>query len=117
MIIINGKGTLNVCGKTIQCNNETIEINGGEILVGGKPFHEYGSSVNILKIEITGNVESLTSEDADVVVKGNVGTVNSKNGNITCVYVDGNVDSKNGNIVCGAINGDCTTKNGNITRR
>ena len=108
---------MNVCGKTILCNGETIEINNGEILIDGKPFHEYDSSVNILKVEITGNVGSVSTEDADVIVKGKVGTINSKNGNITCGDVEGNVDSKNGNIACSVVKGDCTTKNENIMRR
>lgn len=116
MIIVNGKGTMNIWGKIIHCNGETIEIKNGEILVDGKPFQGYDKA-KVLKVEITGNVESVSSEDADVIVHGKVGTINSKNGNVTCGDVDGNVDSKNGNIVCGSIKGDCTTKNGNIMRQ
>lgn len=117
MIIENCKGAVNVCGKVVHCNNEVIEIRDGQVLIGGKPVKEYDFSASIVKVEITGNVESVSSEDADVIVNGKVGTVNSKNGNVTCGNVDGNVDSKNGNVVCGMVKGDCTTKNGNIMRR
>ena len=116
MVIINGNGTMNVCGKTIHCKGVRIDIKDGQIFVGGKLIQDYDES-SVLKIEIIGDVESVSSEEADVVVNGKVGSVVSKNGNVTCGDVEGNVDSKNGNVVCGMVNGDCITKNGNIMRK
>lgn len=89
----------------------------GSITINGVPVEEYnGEEPNTFKIEITGNVETIESQDADVEVKGNAGNITSKNGNITCKDVTGSVINKNGNIICGSVSGGVTTKNGNIIR-
>lgn len=106
--IINGKVYENVSG--------TMVINDKGVFVNGKPIEEF-QEAPILKIEISGSVESVSSENADVTVTGDVRTVNSKNGNIHVGRdVLENVESKNGNIhIKGKVMGDVTTKNGNIS--
>lgn len=112
---INGKTRVN--GRYVNLTGQNITITDNGIYVNGKPIEEFDESqVPVLRIEITGNVESLTTENGEVTVNGRIGTVVSKNGNVNCQTVEGNVESKNGNVMCGKIMGDCDTKNGNIMR-
>lgn len=112
---INGKTRVN--GRYVNLTGQNITITDRGMFVNGKPLEEFDESqVPVLRIEITGNVESLTTENGEVTVNGRVGTVVSKNGNVNCQTVEGNVESKNGNVMCGKIMGDCDTKNGNIMR-
>ena len=98
-VIINGKTQIN--GRYINLTGQNVSITDNGIYVNGKPIEEFDESqVPVLRIEITGNVESLTTENGEVTVNGRVGTV----------------VSKNGNVMCGKIMGDCDTKNGNIMR-
>jgi hypothetical protein len=112
---IHGKTQIN--GRYINLTGQNVSITDNGIYVNGKPIEQFDESqVPVLRIEITGNVESLTTENGEVTVNGRVGTVVSKNGNVNCQTVEGNVESKNGNVMCGKIMGDCDTKNGNIMR-
>lgn len=112
---INGKTRVN--GRYVNLTGQNITITDRGMFVNGKPLEEFDDSqVPVLKIEITGSIESLTTENGEVTVNGRVGTVVSKNGNVNCQTVEGNVESKNGNVMCGKIMGDCDTKNGNIMR-
>lgn len=114
-VTINGKTRVN--SRYVNLTGQNITITDRGMFVNGKPIEEFDDSqVPVLKIEITGNVESLTTENGEVTVNGRVGTVVSKNGNVNCQTVEGNVESKNGNVMCGKIMGDCDTKNGNIMR-
>lgn len=114
-VTINGNTRVN--GRYVNLTGQNITITDRGMFVNGKPIEEFDDSqVPVLKIEITGNVESLTTENGEVTVNGRVGTVVSKNGNVNCQTVEGNVESKNGNVMCGKIMGDCDTKNGNIMR-
>lgn len=114
-VTINGKTRVN--GRYVNLTGQNITITDRGMFVNGKPIEEFDDSqVPVLRIEITGNVESLTTENGEVTVNGRVGTVVSKNGNVNCQTVEGNVESKNGNVMCGKIMGDCDTKNGNIMR-
>lgn len=114
---IRGNGNMVINGKVYEkvCGSLTITDKG--IFINGKPVEEY-KEPPVIKIEITGTVENIESENADVTVNGSAGSVTSKNGNVQVSNgVKGNVDTKNGNItVDGGVGGDVTTKNGNITR-
>ena len=114
-VTINGKTRVN--GRYVNLTVQNITITDRGMFVNGKPIEEFDDSqVPVLKIEITGNVESLTTENGEVTVNGRVGTVVSKNGNVNCQTVEGNVESKNGNVIVTTCHGDCDTKNGNIIR-
>lgn len=114
-VIIHGKTRVN--GRYVNLTGQNITITDRGMFVNGKPIEEFDDSqVPVLKIEITGNVESLTTENGEVTVNGRVGTVISKNGNVDCQTVEGNVESKNGNVTVTTCHGDCDTKNGNIIR-
>ena len=112
---ISGKTLIN--GRYVNLTGQNVSITDNGIYVNGKPIEEFDESqVPVLKIEITGNIESLTTENGEVTVNGRVGSVVSKNGNVNWQTVEGNVESKNGNVMCATIKGDCETKNGNIMR-
>ena len=114
-VTINGKTRVN--GRYVNLTGQNITITDRGMFVNGKPIEEFDDSqVPVLRIEITGNVESLTTENGEVTVNGRVGTVVSKNGNVNCQTVEGNVESKNGNVIVTTCHGDCDTKNGNIIR-
>lgn len=114
-VTINGKTRVN--GRYMNLTGKNIIITDRGMFVNGKLIGEFDDSqVPVLKIEITGNVESLTTENGEVTVNGRVGTVVSKNGNVNCQTVEGNVESKNGNVIVTTCHGDCDTKNGNIIR-
>lgn len=114
-VTINGKARVN--GRYVNLTGQNITITDRGMFVNGKPIEEFDDSqVPVLRIEITGNVESLTTENGEVTVNGRVGTVVSKNGNVNCQTVEGNVESKNGNVIVTTCHGDCDTKNGNIIR-
>lgn len=114
-VTINGKTRVN--GRYVNLTGQNITITDRGMFVNGKPIEEFDESqVPVLRIEITGNVESLTTENGEVTVNGRVGTVVSKNGNVECQTVEGNVESKNGNVIVTTCHGDCDTKNGNIIR-
>jgi hypothetical protein len=114
-VTINGKTRVN--GRYVNLTGQNITITDNGIYVNGKPIEEFDESqVPVLKIEITGNIETLTTENGEVTVNGRVGTVVSKNGNVDCQTVEGNVESKNGNVIVTTCHGDCDTKNGNIIR-
>lgn len=81
-VTINGKTQIN--GRYINLTGQNVSITDNGIYVNGKPIEEFDESqVPVLRIEITGNVESLTTENGEVTVNGRVGTVVSKNGNVT----------------------------------
>lgn len=115
-----GGGNIIINGKSYSLKGKSMEILGdGQVYVDGVPLSDYEANYKeppVLKIEITGSVQHIETENADIQVNGNVGEVVSKNGNVSCQTVDGNVTSKNGNVTCSVINGDCDTQNGNIIR-
>lgn len=118
MVTINkmtNNGCVQIYSGDIDLTGKRITMTPDGFYVDGKPIEEFDESETpVLKIEITGNVESLITEDSDVTVNGRVGSVVAKNGNTECQTVERNVDSKNGNVYCGKVMGNCYAKNGNI---
>lgn len=83
-VTINGKTQIN--GRYINLTGQNVSITDNGIYVNEKPIEEFDESqVPVLRIEITGNVESLTTE----------------NGNVMCGKIMGDCDTKNGNIMRG----------------
>ena len=114
---IHGNGKTVINGKVYENIRGNMTITDEGIFIDGKPIEEY-KEPPVIKIEITGSVDAIESENADVTVNGPAGSVTTKNGNVQVSNgVRGNVDTKNGNVtVGGGVGGDVTTKNGNITR-
>ena len=114
---IHGNGKTVINGKVYENIRGNMTITDEGIFIDGKPIEEY-QEPPVIKIEITGGVDAIESENADVTVNGPAGSVTTMNGNVQVSGgVKGNVDTKNGNVtVGGGVGGDVTTKNGNITR-
>ena len=114
---IHGNGKTVINGKVYENIRGNMFITDEGIFINGKPVEEY-QEPPVIKIEITGSVDAIESENADVTVNGPAGSVTTKNGNVQVSGgVKGNVDTKNGNVtVGGGVGGDVTTKNGNITK-
>ena len=78
-------GCTQIYGSSIDLTGKNVSITSDGFFVDGKPIVEFDESVTpVLKIEITGNVESLTTEDGEITVNGHVGTVVSKDGYVKC---------------------------------
>lgn len=90
----------------------------GSVFVDGQPIEEFTPEERplFLKVEVSGNVESITTTDGEVAVHGDVGDIRTENGNVTCDEVYGDVRTENGNVHCGNVSGRVITENGNISR-
>lgn len=90
-----------VGGKTFVHEGSSIQINGNQIIVDGKVVEDKASG--IVKLEVQGDLASLTC-DASVEVTGNVaGNVDAGN-SVHCGHVQGNVDAGN-SVHCGNVGG------------
>lgn len=128
-VIINGK-TIRIDG---DCNN--VCVNNNKVYVNGKPIQDCDEiKEKNIKITIDGNVGSIETGSADVIVngdcsgdvkagsgditvKGNVsGGINTGSGNIKCGDVGGNVKAGSGTIHCGKVNGSVSSNSGNVSK-
>ena len=113
---ISGNVTYN--GKTINIpRGSRFEITDGSFLINGKPIEQYNEAdCPIIKIELTGNVESIETESGDVTVNGDVRYVKTMSGDVRCKTVEGDVSTMSGDVTCDNIKGNCSTMSGNIRR-
>ncbi len=113
---INGKIAYN--GKTINVPyGSRFEMTDGKVLIDGKPIEEYNQAdCPIIKIEITGSVNTLSTASADVTVNGNIGSVKTMSGDVRCNTIQGSVHTMSGDITCTQIEGDCSTMSGSIRK-
>lgn len=113
---INGKITYN--GKTINVPfGSRFEMADGKVLINGKPIEEYNQAdCPIIKIEITGSVNTLSTASADVTVDGDVDSVRTMSGDVHCKTIQGSVHTMSGDVTCAQIEGDCSTMSGSIRR-
>ena len=117
-IIGNISGRITYNGRTINVPQSSLmEIVNGQILIDGKPFEQYNKAdCPIIKIELTGNVESIETESGDVTVNGDVRYVKTMSGDVRCKTVEGDVSTMSGDVTCDNIKGNCSTMSGNIRR-
>ena len=113
---ISGKIAYN--GKTINVPyGSSFEMTDGKVLIDGKPIEEYNQADRpIIKIEITGSVNTLSTASADVTVDGDVGSVRTMSGDVHCNTIQGSVHTMSGDVTCAQIEGDCSTMSGSIRR-
>lgn len=113
---ISGRITYN--GRTINVpQSSRMEIVNGQILIDGKPFEQYNKAdCPIIKIELTGNVERVETQNGDVTVHGDVRNAKTMSGNIECKTIEGDAKTMSGDITCSCIKGDCSTMSGSIRR-
>lgn len=113
---ISGNVTYN--GKTINIpRGSRFEMIDGKVLINGKPFELYNEAdCPIIKIEITGNVESIETESGDVTIQGDASNIHTMSGDVRCNAVSGNVNTMSGDVTCDNIKGHCSTMSGDIRR-
>lgn len=104
---ISGNVTYN--GKTINIpRGSRFEMIDGKVLINGKPFEQYNEAdCPIIKIEITGNVESIETESGDVTIQGDASNIHT---------MSGDVNTMSGDVTCDNIKGHCSTMSGDIRR-
>lgn len=128
MKIINGKVVTtingNISGK-IHVNNRVVNIPhgscfkmvNGQFLINGNPLEQYNEAdCPTIKIELTGNVESIQTADGDVTVNGNVRYAKTMSGDIKCKTIEGDAKTMSGDITSDCIKGYCSTMSGDIRR-
>lgn len=113
---VSGRITYN--GRTINIpQSSRMELVDGQILIDGKPFEQYDKAdCPIIKIEITGNVESIETESGDVTIQGDASNIHTMSGDVRCNAVSGNVNTMSGDVTCDNIKGHCSTMSGDIRR-
>lgn len=128
MKIINNKFASTIIGTVsgrISYNGRTInvppsshmELVDGQILINGEPIDQYNEEdFPIIKIELTGNVESIKMGSGDVTINGNAHNISTMSGDVRCKTIEGSVSTMSGDVTCDNIKGNCSTMNGDIRR-
>ena len=95
---VSGRITYN--GRTINIpQSSRMELVDGQILIDGKPFEQYDKAdCQIIKIELTGNVEHVQTQTGDVEVHGDVHNAKTMSGDITCDCIKGHCSTMSGDI-------------------
>lgn len=113
---VSGRITYN--GRTINVPPSShMELVDGQILINGEPIDQYNEEdLPIIKIELTGNVESIKTGSGDVTIKGNAHNISTMSGDVRCKTIEGSVATMSGDVTCDNIKGSCSTMNGYIRR-
>lgn len=118
--IIRGTGNIVINGHTVYLRGKSMKITEDGIYVDGvcidqHTVHEDPSKV--IKIEITGDVQSIQTGAADITVHGNVDMAKTMSGDIRCNVVENMAKTMSGSIICDSISGNCSTMSGDIIHR
>ena len=111
-------GRISYNGRTINVPQSShMELVDGQILIDGKPFEQYNEEdFPIIKIELTGNVESIKTGSGDVIINGDAHNISTMSGDVRCKTIEGSVSTMSGDVTCDNIKGNCSTMNGDIRR-
>lgn len=118
-----GTVKINRGGKQYTITGKQLERRDGVWYCDGKPVSDgdtggaYNDDFDVVKIEIHGNVEQLSTVSADVSVSGDVGNISTTSGDIRCQTVRGSVSTVSGDVHCGSIGGSVSTMSGDIYER
>lgn len=100
--------SVTINGQTYVAGRD-ITVNGNKVYIDGKPVDDGKEFSGILKVEVTGDLASLSS-DVAVEVSGNVhGNVTAGN-SVNCGDVGGNVKAGN-SVNCDDVGGDVSAGN------
>lgn len=106
---------ISINGKTIVSAGRSITISAGRVVVDGKDITDAMPDVKVIRIEVNGNVESLTVDACDAInVTGGIGDLSTQTGNVKCGDVSGSVQTMSGDVRCGAVRGSVKTMSGDI---
>lgn len=110
--ISGGRGTVSVNGATYT--GRSITIDNGVVTVDGVIQGDKHSGDIV--VNVTGDVESLSSVSGDVNVTGNVRTLKTVSGDARVSGVTRDVSSTSGDIIAAFIEGSATSVSGDIYR-
>ena len=90
-------------GRTFTLRGNRIEKRAGEWFVDGKLFDFDGQQIDleqdVVKIEIQGNVQQLTTQSGDVTVNGDVNNLRTTSGDVQCQAAL-NINTVSGDVTC-----------------
>lgn len=115
--IKSGEVRINRGGKQYSIKGNNIEQRDGQWFNDGKAVDwndiggEYDS--DLVRIEIYGDVQNLSTKSGDVVVHGNCNSVSTASGDVTCNQA-GMVHTMSGDVHADNIGGDVSTMSGDI---
>lgn len=115
--IKSGEVRINRGGKQYSIKGNNIEQRDGQWFNDGKAVDwndiggEYDS--DLVRIEIYGEVQNLSTKSGDVVVHGNCNSVSTASGDVTCNQA-GMVHTMSGDVHADNIGGDVSTMSGDI---
>lgn len=118
-IVCGGSVAINKGGKKVVLKGDRIIKENGKWYVDGREVDTssvQASEFDEVKIEITGNVESLTTSSGNVTVNGDCKSVNTSSGDVRCNDVV-SINTASGDIHCENVNGNINTMSGDIYRR
>ena len=115
--IISGTGRVGINGHIVHLNGKKMKITEDGIYVDGVSVEQYTEPSKEIKIEITGNVQSIQTVSADITVHGNVDMAKTMSGDIRCNVVENMAKTMSGSIICDSISGNCSTMSGDIIHR
>lgn len=100
---ISGNNNVIQIGNNTCISGKNITTKGNKIFVDGKEVHQIGDGK--VEIKVTGNLESISVENGDVLVSGDVTGDVKVGGNMKCHEVKGNVEV-GGNLTSGDVIGN-----------
>lgn len=105
---------ININGRIFS--GKSVVVKNGKVFVDGKSVE---SDEKEIKIEVTGNIETLTVDHCDEVkVTGDVSKLKTMSGDVTIGGdVKGNVETMSGDVRCGNITGKVKTVSGDIKNK
>ena len=118
-IVCSGSVVIRRGDKRIVLKGKSIVKRGGEWYVDGKKVDtsDVGmTELDVVNIEITGDVTNLNTSSGDVTVNGNFMLVSTGSGDVKCNNVV-NVKTGSGDITCSKASGSVSTVTGDIYRR
>lgn len=117
-----GTVRINRGGKSYTISGKSLERRDGVWYRDDKPVSDGDiggayDDLDVVTLEIHGNVEQLSTVSGDVSVSGSVGNISTASGNIRCQTVRGSVSTASGDVHCGSIGGSVSTMSGDIYER
>lgn len=100
--IIRGTGNIVINGRTVYLRGKSMKITEDGIYVDGVCIEQHTvheDSSKAIKIEITGDVQSIQTGAADITVHGNVDMAKTMSGDIICDSISGNCRTMSGDII------------------
>lgn len=118
-IVCGGSVVINKGGKKVVLKGDRIIKEDGKWYVDGKEVDTSAvqvSEFDEVKIEITGNVETVSTTSGNVTINGDCKHVNTASGDVKCNDVV-SISTASGDVHCENVEGCVNTCSGDIYRR